>query len=238
MSSCTVFPLLSSLLANGKTAVVVLEKRGGVEIRSLIVDGRLLVGDLRHLSYYEEAMKRGEVRIDLKDGFVIATRHGPSVPLVVVGSGVVSRKIAEVANAAGLTVVYVTDSPVPPQDILTAKLEELHKVVNDKTAVVVANEGGREYDVDAVDKALRNGAWYVALMSSRKRAQDSIRELLRRGHRLEDLKARLRAPAGLDVGSASPGEIAIAILAEIIGLKNRASFRPMVEVKAPFEGLS
>jgi xanthine dehydrogenase accessory factor len=237
VSSCTVFPLLSSLIANGKTAVVVIERRGDVEVRSLIADGVLIVGDFRHLAYYKEALQAGRLRKDFEDGYVIATRYDPAIPLVVVGSGLISRKIVETAQASGFAVVYVTDSPLPPKDVLTAKLEELGNVVNERTAVVIANEGGREYDVDAVDTALRKGAWYVALMASRRRAQDSIRELLRRGHNLDDLRKRLRSPAGLDIGTASPGEIAVSILAEIIGLKNGASFRPMVEVKSPFEGL-
>ena len=234
MSSCSVFPLLVSLLSAGKTAVVVYEKRGLVEVRSLIVDGTLVVGSAGHLQYYPEAMEKGRVVVEREGVKIVAERIDPGLPLVVVGSGNISRVIALTAKEAGFVTVYLTDSRVRPEGVLTNDLSTVEQAVNNETAVVVANEGGREYDVDVVDKALRKGAWYVGLMASKTRAKMAVEELLRRGHNRDDLKSRLHTPAGLDIGSRTPGEIAISILSEVVALKRGGTFRPMSEVKSPW----
>ena len=43
--------------------------------------------------------------------------------------------------------------------------------------------------------------------------------------------ARVRAPAGLDLGAETPAEIAVAILAEILAAQRAATGRPLVDVK-------
>jgi hypothetical protein len=64
VSSCTIFSLLSSLIANGKTAVVVIERRGGGEVKSLTADEILVVGGFRHSAYFNEALQAGMLRKD------------------------------------------------------------------------------------------------------------------------------------------------------------------------------
>ena len=62
---------------------------------------------------------------------------------------------------------------------------------------------------------LATRAGYVSLVSSRRRAAGITESLRRRGVPAECL-ARLKAPAGLDIGAVTPQEIAVSILAEII----------------------
>jgi xanthine dehydrogenase accessory factor len=80
-------------------------------------------------------------------------------------------------------------------------------------AVVVATMG--RDDEAALETALASGAGYVGLVASAKRAAALTAELRERGLDDESL-ARLRSPAGLDLGPSAQEEIAVAILAELV----------------------
>jgi xanthine dehydrogenase accessory factor len=92
-----------------------------------------------------------------------------------------------------------------------------------RAAVVVATHA--DSDEDALVRVLGTDAGYVSLVASRRRATAIAERLQQRGVTLERL-ARLKAPAGLDIGAVSPDEIAISILAEII--QHRRSTKPDV----------
>lgn len=90
--------------------------------------------------------------------------------------------------------------------------------INEQTYILVASHG--QYDEDALEKALRSPALYVGMVASRRRA-DACRDYLRGSGLTEDEIARLKAPAGLDVGAATPEEIAASILAELVQIRRR-----------------
>ena len=79
--------------------------------------------------------------------------------------------------------------------------------------VVVASRGA--CDEEAIEQALSAKAAYVALVANPKRGEEVLRALRGKGIPPEEL-ARVRVPAGLDIGAATPEEIALAIMAEII----------------------
>jgi xanthine dehydrogenase accessory factor len=80
-------------------------------------------------------------------------------------------------------------------------------------AVVVAGMG--RGDEDALAAALESGADYVGLVASRRRAATVVGTLRDRGVPAEAL-ARVRSPAGLDLGPSTQEEIAVAILGELV----------------------
>ena len=84
-------------------------------------------------------------------------------------------------------------------------------------AVVIASMG--RDDEDALAAALASGTDYVALVASAKRASAVLAELRSRGVD-EDALARIRSPAGLDLGPSSQEEIAVAILAELVAWRH------------------
>jgi xanthine dehydrogenase accessory factor len=80
-------------------------------------------------------------------------------------------------------------------------------------AVVIASLG--HSDEQAVEQALASGARYVALVASRRRGQ-AVVEALRASGVCETRLARLRTPAGLDIGARTHAEIALSILAQLV----------------------
>jgi xanthine dehydrogenase accessory factor len=90
------------------------------------------------------------------------------------------------------------------------------------THIVVASHGN--YDEDMLVAALQSEAPYVALVASKKRAS-AILEYLNEANLTGDQIARLKYPAGLDVGAVTPEEIALSILAEIVQRRRQAPTR-------------
>jgi xanthine dehydrogenase accessory factor len=91
--------------------------------------------------------------------------------------------------------------------------------VDELAALVVASHG-RDEEV-ALETALRAGVAYVGLVASRKRGEAVVAGLAVDS----SLKARIRTPAGLDLGARTPEEIALSILAEIVASRPRPSAR-------------
>ena len=125
--------------------------------------------------------------------------------------------------------VLVGDSPVivalsklaPVLDFAVTQLDhpDLTQVeINERTSIVVATHG--QYDEDALEHALRSPAAYIGMVASHRRADD-CRGYLRMSGITEQQLARLRAPAGLDIGAVTPEEIASSILAELVQVRRQ-----------------
>jgi xanthine dehydrogenase accessory factor len=121
----------------------------------------------------------------------------PAPLLAVVGDSPCARTLTDLARTLGWRVA---------SDILLQA-----------DAVVVASMG--QGDEDVLAEALSAGIDYVGLVASAKRAAAVTETLRERGIPEEEL-ARLRSPAGLDLGPSSQPEIAVAILAELVAWRH------------------
>ena len=119
----------------------------------------------------------------------------PGPLLAVLGEGVAGRTLHQLARIVGWRVTDQLD-PDAAAD-----------------AVVVATMG--HGDEDALASALKSGVGYVGLVASARRAAVVLDDLRARGVAEEDL-ARVRSPAGRDLGPSTQEEIAVAILAELV----------------------
>jgi xanthine dehydrogenase accessory factor len=97
-------------------------------------------------------------------------------------------------------------------------------------AWVVAAAMSSDEDHPVVRAALSRGVAYVAMVASRRRTAVFLEELRAEGVSSEVLTA-FKAPAGLDIGAATPPEIALSILAEIV--QRRRSRRVAASVPPP-----
>jgi xanthine dehydrogenase accessory factor len=86
----------------------------------------------------------------------------------------------------------------------------------DTTAVVVASHGAGEEDL--LLAALDADVSYVGLVASQRRGAAVVGAL----PVSDEVKARVRTPAGLDIGARTPEEVALSILAEIVASRPRA----------------
>jgi xanthine dehydrogenase accessory factor len=119
----------------------------------------------------------------------------PGPLLAVLGEGVAGRTLVQLARIVGWRVTDELDPDSAPD------------------AVVVATMG--HGDEDALASALKAGVGYVGLVASARRATVVLEALGEQGIAEEDL-ARVRSPAGRDLGPSTQEEIAVAILAELV----------------------
>ncbi len=138
----------------------------------------------------------------------------PEPLLVLVGQGPVVETLATLGWAAHYAVVEIRED-------IVAGLGQLR--LTGRASVVVATHGGG--DEEALEHALRTEAGYVSLVASRRRAAVILDGLERRGLPAQRL-ARLKAPAGFDIGAVTPAEIAVSILAEVIHHRRSAKIGP------------
>jgi len=85
-----------------------------------------------------------------------------------------------------------------------------------------------KFDVPALVGALAGKSGYIGALGSRKTTTDRERRLREAGVPADQL-ARVHAPCGLDIGSATPEEVAVSVLAEIIATRSGRSGEPLRE---------
>lgn len=162
----------------------------------------------------------------------------PTPRLLVVGGGPIARALVGLGAQLGYEVLSADMERASGEAAegarAVADLAELPGLITPATYVVVASHGA--YDEIALAYALRARVAYVALVASPTRAQ-AVREMLAGEGLPPERLAALKAPAGLDLGAAGPGEVAVSILAEIIQrrhvLDTEPAEAPEVELTAP-----
>lgn len=175
------------------------------------------------------------------DGRLLVLRHEPRPPLLLLGAGEHAVALCRVAAAAGFAVTVVDDSgllataerfPGAEAVLVADPAEHLASLepaaVDPRTAICVLTHDER-VDVPALLVALALPVAFVGAMGSRGTVARRRRLLLEGGLRVDRI-ARLRSPLGLDLGGGTPGETALAILAEVVAARHGASARPLHEL--------
>lgn len=172
-----------------------------------------------------EAVSRDE------DG-VVNIRIGPALRLIIAGISPVAGFCARFARALGYEVI-VCD---PRDDVRTAFIAsgdaegiEVQAVLpalfiasgacHASTAVVALTHDPR-LDDPAMIEAVRTPAFYIGVMGSRRTSARRAERLKRSGGLDEAAIARLHMPIGMDLGSKTPAEIALAVVADVMRVHN------------------
>jgi xanthine dehydrogenase accessory factor len=143
----------------------------------------------------------------------------PQPQIVVCGSSPVAVALAELGRRIGFAITACVPAAEQPAFAdADRRIEGYALTVDEQGArfIVVSTQG--RGDEAALQAALAVDADYVAFVGSRKKADALRARLAERGVPPERL-ARLKAPAGLDLGAITPDEIAVSILAEIIAAR-------------------
>jgi xanthine dehydrogenase accessory factor len=155
---------------------------------------------------------------------VFIERIAPPIGLVIFGAGPDVTPVVRIARELGHHITIVDRRPAisaasfPEADVFIcarpAQMGERPGLDADG-AVLIMNHH-YETDREALELALRHRVAYIGMLGPRKRTNRILDELAKRGAQfsVEEL-APLHAPAGLDLGSESPEQIALAILAEM-----------------------
>lgn len=130
----------------------------------------------------------------------------PPMLVAVYGDAPVARALAEVGQAMGAQV----------------RAAEVGEGFGDDPAAVLLASHGRGEEAAVLTAALRAGVPYVGLVASPKRGAAVLDAL----EVPDSERARVRTPAGLDIGARTPGEIAVSVFAELVGMRPRHTRPP------------
>ena len=214
------------------------------ELLAQVEQGRLVSRRLE-LATSEVIMAPARAADNLQfDGEVLTTVHGPRYRMLVIGAGQLSKYLAQIAVGLDYQVTvcdpreeYTDTWDVPGVALVrTMPDDTVVDMKLDERCAVVALTHDPKLDDLALMEALKSPAFYVGALGSRANN-------VKRRKRLEEFDltaaqiARLHGPIGLYIGSRTPPEIAISILAEITAIKNGIALPDLVQVAIAKEKL-
>lgn len=158
----------------------------------------------------------------------LTTVHGPRRRLLIIGAGQISFYLAQMALPLDYQVIvcdprveYSSEWHVPGTELRIDMPDDAVLALElDPNSAVVALTHDPKLDDMALLEALKSPAFYVGALGSRLN-NDKRRARLQQYFDISaEEAARLHGPVGLPIGSRTPPEIAIAILAEMTAVKN------------------
>jgi xanthine dehydrogenase accessory factor len=176
------------------------------------------------------------------DGKLMRALFGPRWRMLIIGAGQLSRALAQMALMLDFEVIccdpreeYHLTWDVPDTTFSKAMPDDLavELQLDPHTAVVAVTHDPKLDDLVLLE-ALKSPAFYVGALGSRGNTAKRKERLA-----MFDLApgeiGRLHGPIGLDVGSRTPAEIAVSILAEIVAVRNGVALKQKKPARTPLE---
>lgn len=171
---------------------------------------------------------------------IYSERWLPIPTLIVVGAGHIAEPLEQMARMSGFRTVVVDDRtlfanrqrfPDATQVVCGPILEVVRQInLNAHTYLVLVTRG-HTLDMDALRVVIDRGEplAYLGMIGSIRRIRAVFQLLEERGYHRAGFE-HVHAPVGLDIGAETPAEIAVCIVAEMIGVRRNAGqdTRPMV----------
>ncbi|MGC2048009.1 MAG: XdhC family protein [Gallionella sp.] len=162
------------------------------------------------------------------DGTTLSTVHGPRWRMLIIGAGQTSAYLARMVQALDYQVIVcdpraeMRETWDVPDTTLTSEMPDdaVLALQADASTVIIALTHDPKLDDMALLEALKSPAFYVGALGS-KANNAKRRERLAMFDLSDQEIARLHGPVGLSIGSRTPPEIAVAILAHLISVRNQ-----------------
>ena len=153
---------------------------------------------------------------------------GPRMRMLLVGAGQLAHSLAALGLAMDYEVMvtdpreqFLAQWEGPPVDLVQGMPDDIiREHAADRHSVIITLTHDPRIDDMALMEALSTDAWYVGALGSQ-RTTDKRLTRLRQLDIPEEQIARLHAPVGLDIGSKTPIEIAVAIMAQLTRLRRQ-----------------
>ncbi|HXR14213.1 MAG TPA: XdhC family protein [Solirubrobacteraceae bacterium] len=160
----------------------------------------------------------------------------PAPQLVLIGAIDYSAAVAALARQAGYDVVIADAREAFARSERFSRVATVHvgwpgpaideRQLGPRDAVIVFSHDAK-FDEPAILAALRSEAGYIGALGSHRTARDRRERLLAAGAQADELE-RVHSPCGLDIGAATPEEVAISIMAEVIAARSGRVGTPLI----------
>jgi xanthine dehydrogenase accessory factor len=192
-----------------------------------------------------ELLARGETAIvETDDGELFVNSFAPRPEMYVFGAVDHAAAVARVGRFLGYRVTicdararFATRERFPDVDELVVEWPDrfLSQAPVDERTVICVLTHDHKFDVPLLKVALETNAGYIGAMGS-KRTKEARAERLKAEGVTDEQLARVKAPIGLDIGSRTPEEVAIAVAAEVVGTFRKARKKDAVEAAGAATG--
>lgn len=218
----------------GGTLQLVLEPVcAGAQLRELLatIERHELVARFLDLESGSVKLEAGRWTDTLEfDGKILKSIHGPRWRLLIIGAGQTSRFLAQMAQALDYQVTvcdpreeYADEWNLPGAALVRGYPDDVVLQMNpDPHLAVVAVTHDPKLDDAALTEALKSPAFYVGALGSKLNNDKRRKRLAELDLAAEEI-ARLHGPVGLRIGSRTPAEIAVSILAEMTAVRRGVS---------------
>jgi len=199
----------------------------------VILEGEIVAGSLG--DYVAAAFRTGKAgAVDVAGRNLFLNVYLPPPRIIVIGAVHISQALGRLAPVAGYDITIIdprTAFATPerfagvelvadwPEDVL------LSRPLDPYTALVAVTHDPKIDDFPVME-ALRKNCFYVGALGSRKTHAKRVARLSGQGV-ADSAIGRIAAPIGLDIGAATPPEIAVAILAQIVQAYRLRGLAPM-----------
>jgi xanthine dehydrogenase accessory factor len=160
-----------------------------------------------------------------EDGETFVAIHNPPLRLIVVGAVHIAQALVPMARIAGFDPViidpraaFASDARFPGETLLDDWPDDAVRALglDARTALVLLTHDPK-LDDPALSEALRSDVFYIGALGSSRTHAKRLERMREAGFTDSDM-ARIHGPIGLDIGAAGPAEIALSILAQIVGV--------------------
>ncbi len=185
----------------------------------------------RHLNFnlgQDAAYDNGLICGGQLDVFIEPVTPIPSA--YIFGAGHISKSLSKVAALAGFRTAVIDnreqfanrDRFPDADEVIAAEYEEVFPKleINESAYLVIVTRGHRD-DMRILRWAIDTPARYIGMIGSKRKAINVIKELEKEGIPRERFE-RVHSPMGLEVGAITPEEIAVSVVAEMIGMRRNA----------------
>lgn len=162
------------------------------------------------------------------DGVTLSSTLGPQYRLLLIGAGSLAEYVATMAlfNDFAVTVCdprieHLGTWSVDGVAFTTEMPDDAVRALNpDSRTCIVALSHDPKLDDMALLEALHSPAFYVGAIGSRRNAANRRQRFIEHLDETEASMQRLHSPVGLHIGSKTPAEIAVSVMAHILAVKN------------------
>ncbi len=159
---------------------------------------------------------------------IFVETFNPPLRMLIVGAVHIAQPLSRMASVAGydVTVIdprasFATDERFPGISLNGEWPDDAMKALDpDRRTAVVTLTHDPKLDDPGLEVALKSDAFYIGALGSRKTHAGRVERLTQAGFSEAEI-ARIHAPVGLSIGSISPAEIAVSILAQITEVLHR-----------------
>ena len=151
----------------------------------------------------------------------------PSEKLFIFGAGHIAQPLSKMASMTGFKVVIIDDRkenanedrfPEADKLVVSEFADAFRELEIDSSSYIVIVTRGHGFDAVVLEWACGTKAKYIGMIGSKSKVSQIFGDLERKGIS-KDRLSEVHSPIGLAIGSETPSEIAVSILAEMIKIR-------------------